>query len=60
MATHEAALVLAEHTGYAVYDALLLASAIEAGCDTVCSEDMQDGQVIDGCLTIRNPFRQAG
>ncbi len=57
-ATHEAALALAERTGYAVYDALILASALEAGCDTVCSEDMQDGQVIEGRLTIRNPFRQ--
>ena len=57
-ATHEAALALAERTGYAVYDALILASALEAGCDTVFSEDMQDGQVIEGRLTIRNPFRQ--
>jgi len=57
-ATHEAALALAERTGYAVYDALILASALEAGCDIVCSEDMQDGQVIEGRLTIRNPFRQ--
>ena len=57
VATHEAALALAERTGYAVYDALILASALEAGCDIVCSEDLQDGQVIDGRLTIRNPFR---
>ena len=56
-ATHEAALTLAERTGYAVHDALILASALEAGCDTVCSEGMQDGQVIEGRLTIRNPFR---
>ena len=56
-ATHEAALALAERTGYALYDALVLASALEAGCDILCSEDMQDGQVIDGSLTIRNPFR---
>ena len=56
-ATHEAALALAERTGYAVYDALILASALEAGCDIVCSEDLQDGQVVDGRLTIRNPFR---
>jgi len=56
-ATHEAALALAERTGYAIYDALILASALEAGCDTVCSEDMQDGQVIEERLTIRNPFR---
>ena len=57
-ATHEAALALAERTGYALYDALILASALEAGCDTVCSEDLRDGQVIDGRLVIRNPFRQ--
>lgn len=57
--THEAALALAESTGYAFYDALILASALEAGCDTVCSEDMQDGHVIEGRLTIRNPFGQA-
>ncbi len=56
-ATHEAAFAIAEHTGYAIFDALILASAIEAGCDTVCSEDMQDGRIIDGRLTIHNPFR---
>jgi predicted nucleic acid-binding protein len=37
------------------YDALIVASAIEAGCDTLYSEDMQDGRTI-GALTIRNPF----
>ena len=56
-ATHEAALGLAEQTGYAFYDALILAAALEAGCETVLTEDMRDGQVIDGRLTIRNPFR---
>ena len=55
--THEAALALAERTGYSFYDALILASALEASCDTLCSEDLQDGQVIDGRLAIRNPFR---
>lgn len=58
-ATHEAALVLAARYGFSFYDALILAAALEAGCDTVCSEDLQDGQVIEGRLTIRNPFRQA-
>ena len=59
LAVHESALVLAERTGYAFYDALILAAALEAGCDTVYSEDLQDGQVIEGRLTIRNPFRRA-
>lgn len=48
---------MAERTGYAVYDALILASALEADCDTIWFEDMQDGQAIDRRLTIRNPFR---
>ena len=36
--------------------ALILAAALAAGCDTVYSEDMQDGQVFEGRLTVRNPF----
>jgi predicted nucleic acid-binding protein len=52
---HEAALKIAAKYGYNIYDALILAAAIDAGCDTVYSEDMQDGQKI-GPLTIRNPF----
>jgi predicted nucleic acid-binding protein len=54
-ATHERALDVAERYGVHIYDATVLASAIEAGCDTLYSEDMQDGQRIGG-LTIRNPF----
>ena len=38
-------------------DALILASALDAGCNIVCSEDLRDGQVIDGRVTIRNPFQ---
>jgi predicted nucleic acid-binding protein len=52
---HEAALKIAADTGYNLYDALILAAALDAGCDTVYSEDMQDGQKI-GPITIRNPF----
>lgn len=58
LTTHEAALALASRYGFAFYDALIVASALEAGCPTLFSEDMQDGQVIEGRLTIRNPFRQ--
>lgn len=57
MATHETALALAARHGFAFYDALILAAALEAGCATLCSEDLQDGQVIEGRLTVRNPFR---
>jgi len=40
---------------YGLYDALILAAAGEAGCTRLYSEDLQDGQQIDG-LTIKNPF----
>ena len=54
--THEAALQLAIRYDYHYYDALVLAAALEAGCDTLYSEDLQSGQRIEGRLTIRNPF----
>jgi predicted nucleic acid-binding protein len=40
------------------YDAFIVAAAVEAGCETLWSEDMQDGQLIDGRVRISNPFRQ--
>ena len=55
--THQAALAIAEKYSYRIYDALIVASALEARCAILYSEDMQGGQVIDGRLTIRNPFR---
>ncbi|MGA2021705.1 MAG: PIN domain-containing protein [Candidatus Sulfotelmatobacter sp.] len=55
--THREALAIAERYGYRIYDALMVASALEARCTILYSEDMQDGQVIDNRLTIRNPFR---
>ena len=42
--------------GYSPYDSLMLAAALIAGCTTIYSEDMQSGQVINGTLTIKNPF----
>jgi predicted nucleic acid-binding protein len=57
LATHEAALGIADRLGYRLYDSLVIASALEAGCATLFSEDMQDGQVVEGRLTIRDPFR---
>ena len=53
--THEAALEIAEQYGYHIHDALILAAALGANCDTLYTEDMQDGQRI-GEITIRNPF----
>lgn len=55
--THRIALAIAEKYGYSIYDALVVSAALEAGCKTLYSEDLQDGQVINRQLTVRNPFR---
>ena len=55
--THRGALAIAEKYGYSIYDALVASAALEAGCKTLYSEDLQDGQIINRQLTIRNPFR---
>lgn len=53
--THERALHIAERYGLAFYDALVVSAALLAGCKTLHSEDMQDVQVIERQLTIRDP-----
>ena len=55
--THETAIALARDHNLAFYDALIVASAIEAGCDILYSEDMQHGRIIGG-LAIVNPFHE--
>jgi predicted nucleic acid-binding protein len=57
--THEAGLRVAERYGLAIYDAMIVASALDAGCDTLWSEDMQHGMTLDEGLRIVNPFRAA-
>jgi predicted nucleic acid-binding protein len=41
---------------YAFYDSLIIAAAIESGCQILYSEDMQHKQQIDHKLTIINPY----
>jgi predicted nucleic acid-binding protein len=55
--THDAGLGLAESGGLPVYDAMIVASALRAGCKVLYSEDFQDGQLFEKRLTVRNPFR---
>ena len=55
LSIHELGLAIARRYKYTIYDSLLIAAALEAGCKTLYSEDMQDSQTI-GSLTIRNPF----
>ena len=54
---HESALHIAQRYGFHIYDALILAAALDRGCTILYSEDMQDGQRVNS-LTIRNPFLQ--
>jgi predicted nucleic acid-binding protein len=49
------ALRIKDRYGFSLYDALIIASALHAGCKRLLSEDLQHGQVIDG-LKIVNPF----
>ena len=58
-ATHIEAVRLARRYRLTIYDALIAAAALIAGCTELLSEDMQHGLVIDGTLTIRNPFADA-
>ena len=55
-ATMQRALDIAGRYGFSWFDSLIVASAIEAGCDTLYTEDLQHGQVIEGKLTVTNPF----
>jgi predicted nucleic acid-binding protein len=50
------ALSLKEKYQYSWWDSLVLASALENGCQIVYSEDMQHGQTIENSLKIINPF----
>jgi predicted nucleic acid-binding protein len=54
--THDRGIDIAERYGFSLYDAMIVAAAQAARCVALYSEDLQHRQVIDGTLTIRNPF----
>ncbi len=54
--THDKGKRIAERYKLGVYDAMIIASALLGGCETLYSEDMQHGILIDHQLRIRNPF----
>ena len=49
------ALAIREETHSHWHDSLVLAAAVEARCDLLCSEDLQQHQVVRG-VRIHNPF----
>ncbi len=53
--THDIAVALAREHGLDIYDALIVAAALEAGCDRLYSEDLQHGRRFGDCVIV-NPF----
>jgi len=49
------ALALKERYQWGWYDSLIVAAALEGGCGTLYTEDLQHGQTIEG-MTVVNPF----
>lgn len=48
---------IAERYGFSFYDSLIVAAALESNCTILYSEDLHNGQQIEGKLTIKNPFK---
>ena len=54
--TFETGLNVSRRYGYHHYDSMIIAAALQAGCEKLYSEDMQHRQIIDKKLQIVNPF----
>jgi predicted nucleic acid-binding protein len=54
--TFETGLMVSRRYGYQHYDSMIIAAALQAGCEKLYSEDMQHRQIIDNRLQIVNPF----
>ena len=55
LSLYRRALDLQTRYRYGFHDSLVIAAALDSGCTRLYSEDLQDGQRIEG-LTIENPF----
>ncbi|MEE5091861.1 PIN domain-containing protein [Xanthomonas euvesicatoria] len=53
---HDRARQLAERHQLSFYDACIVAAAAIEGCQTLYTEDMHHGLIIEESLSIRNPF----
>jgi predicted nucleic acid-binding protein len=53
--THVLGLDIAERHRFSIYDGMIIAAAVRAGCIILYTEDLQQGQMIEK-LQIRNPF----
>ena len=50
------ALSIRNRYGFSYWDCQIVAAALEAGCVTLCTEDLQAGQIIDNVLAVVNPL----
>lgn len=55
--THDRGRLIAERYGLSLYDAMIVAAALIGGCETLYSEDLHNGLLIDHQMRICNPFR---
>jgi predicted nucleic acid-binding protein len=55
--THDKGMSIAKRYKLSIYDAMIVAAALIGDCDTLYSEDMQDGLLIDNQLWVCNPFK---
>jgi predicted nucleic acid-binding protein len=53
---HDKGLEVAERYRFSLYDSIIVASALLAGCKKLYSEDLQHPQVLDQQLKVINPF----
>ena len=54
--TFNIGITISRRYGYQHYDSMIIAAALQAGCERLYSEDMQHRQIIDKKLQIVNPF----
>jgi predicted nucleic acid-binding protein len=47
---------LRRNHAFSYWDSLIVAAALDTGCDTLYSEDMHHGQLVEGRLRLVNPF----
>jgi len=56
---HDIAVILAARYVIHIYDAMIVAAAISAGCSVLQTEDLQHGQLFARRLRVNNPFLPA-
>ncbi|MFM2350961.1 MAG: hypothetical protein RIR04_1927 [Pseudomonadota bacterium] len=57
-ATHDIGRAIGARYGFSVYDAMIVAAALEAGCTKLYSEHIKEGLFVEGKIRIVNPFRR--